>query len=72
MIGGRAIMKIYRFDCIGRSPSSIDDLRKCETCLNEEICVGLWGGAQITSPAPRAEYVPIARRIEREEQFDRS
>lgn len=65
-------MKIYRFDCIGRSPSSIDDLRKCETCLNEEICIGLWGGPQLSSPEKaRGEYVPLARSFDREPQYDR-
>jgi hypothetical protein len=42
-------MKIYKYDCIGRVPSSIRDLEKCETCQNEEICMGLWGAPQVTT-----------------------
>lgn len=38
-------MKIHKFDCLGRVPSSIEDLKKCEMCVNEEICMGLASGA---------------------------
>lgn len=42
-------MKIYKFDCVGRVPSSIADLDKCEMCQNEHICIGLSGGIQTTA-----------------------
>ena len=44
-------MKIYKHDCIGRVPSSIKDLEKCEMCQNEEICTALWSGAQVETKA---------------------
>lgn len=47
-------MKIYKFDCVGRVPSSIADLDKCEMCQNEHICIGLWGGIQ-TSAVTQSE-----------------
>lgn len=64
-------MKIYKYDCIGRVPSSIKDLEKCEMCQNEEICTGLWSGIQVDSSATadysleeeKKEYsVPAAQR----------
>lgn len=48
-------MKIYKFDCIGRVPSSIKDLEKCEQCQNEEICLGLSGVMQHPSHAENRE-----------------
>ena len=44
-------MKIYKYDCIGREPSSIKDLEKCEMCQNEEICTALWSGMQAETKA---------------------
>ena len=34
-------MKVHKFDCLGRVPASIEELKKCEMCLNEEICMGI-------------------------------
>ena len=63
-------MKIHRFDCIGRVPSSIEDLKKCEMCLNEEICMGLSTGTCMGSSDADVESHSYYQHSDQEYSFN--
>lgn len=63
-------MKVYKFDCLGRVPASIEELKKCELCQNEEICMGLSSGSVYGSTVYDQDSPGSYRHSDRDYSYD--